>query len=106
MLFGLRNATQTFQRFIDEVSTKIHHTATQYIDDILMASRDKEEHQEHLKQLFTRLDNYRVRINPAKCVLGKEKIRFLEYEVSASGTEPLPEKVEAFKNFRKPLTIK
>jgi len=52
------------------------------------------------------LDNYGIKINPAKCVLGKKKIRFLGFEVSASGTEPLPEKMEVIKNFRKPITIK
>jgi len=105
MSFGLRNAAQTFQRFIDEVL----HGLTQcyaYIDDILVASESEEEHEKHLKQLFTRLKEYSVRINPAKCILGKKKIKFLGYEVSASGTQPLPAKVEAIKDFSKPATIK
>jgi len=93
------------KRFIDEV----FHGLTQcyaYIDDILVASEDEEQHEKHLEHLFTRLKEYGVRINPAKCVLGKEKIKFLEYEVTATGTQPLPAKVEVIKNFRKPATIK
>jgi len=105
MSFGLRNAAQTFQRFIDEVL----HGLTQcyaYIDDILAASENEEQHEKHLEQLFTRLKKYGMRINPAKCVLGKERIKFLGYEVSATGTQPLSTKVEVIKNFRKPATIK
>jgi len=101
MPFGLRNAAQTFQRFIDEVLHGLTHCYA-YIDDILIASKNEKEHQKHLEQLFTRLKEYGVRVNPAKCVLGKEKIKFLGYEVSATGTQPLPEKIETIKNFRKP----
>jgi len=105
MPFGLRNAAQTFQRFIDEVL----HGLTQcyaYIDDILIASENEDEHEKHLEQLFTRLKEYGVRINLAKCNLGREKIKFLGYEVIATGTQPLPAKVEAIRNFCKPITIK
>jgi len=105
MPFGLRNAAQTFQRFIDEVL----HGLTQcyaYIDDILVASENEEEHAKHLGQLFKCLKEYGVKVNPAKCVLGKNKIKFLGYEVSATGTQPLPARVEVIKNFRKPNTIK
>jgi len=45
-----------------------------------------------------------VKINPAKCVLGKERIKLLGYEVSISGTKSLPEKT--IKNFRKPITVR
>jgi len=91
MSFGLRNAAQTFQRFIDEVL----HGLTQcyaYIDNILVASENEEKYERHLEQLFNRLKEYGVKINPAKCVLRKNKIKFLGYEVSATGTQPLPAK--------------
>jgi len=105
MPFSLRNAAQTFQRFIDGILQDLPFCYA-YIDDILIASKDEIEHREHLKQLFTRLDEHGIKINPAKCILGKTKIKFLGYEVAASGTRPLPEKVEAIKNFPKPTTIK
>jgi len=105
MPFELRNAAQIFQRFIDKVLQDLPFCYA-YIDDILIASRDEREHQDHLRQLFARLDEYGIRINPAKCILGKTKIKFLGYEVSAAGTQPLPEKVEAIENFPKPTTIK
>jgi len=105
MPFGLRNAAQTFQRFMDEVLRGLTHCYA-YIDDILIASETEEDHERHLEQLFTRLKEYGVRVNPAKCVLGKKEINFLGYEVSGTGTQPLPKKIEAIKNFHKPVTIK
>lgn len=105
MPFGLRNAAQTFQRFMDEVLQGLQFCYA-YIDDILVASQTEEEHKEHLKQLFSRLDAYGVRINPAKCVLGEREVKFLGYSVSEGGTKPLPEKTEAIKNFEKPETIR
>ena len=47
MPFGLRNAAQTFQRLIDEVLRGLPF-AFAYIDDVLIASCDIKEHQDHL----------------------------------------------------------
>jgi len=48
MPFGLRNAAQSFQRFINTVlrGLKFCH---EYIDDVLVASKDEKEHQHHLE---------------------------------------------------------
>lgn len=51
MPFGLRNAGQTFQRFIDEVLHGLSF-AYAYIDDVLIASKDTVEHKNHLHQVF------------------------------------------------------
>ena len=56
MTFGLRNAAQTFQRFMDRVTAGLDFCFT-YIDDILIASQDETQHKEHLKILFDRLQH-------------------------------------------------
>ena len=48
MPFGLRNAGQTFQRFIDQVTRGLDFCFV-YLDDILFASRDEVEHIRHLR---------------------------------------------------------
>ncbi|XP_065172093.1 uncharacterized protein K02A2.6-like [Atheta coriaria] len=105
MTFGLRNASQTFQRFIDEVLQGLDF-AFAYIDDILVASSSEEEHATHLHQLFQRLSDYGVVINAAKCVFGQDSVKFLGYLVSSQGTSPLPTKVEAIMDFTQPETAK
>lgn len=54
MPFGLRNAAQTFQRFIDQVLQGLHFSYA-YIDDVLIASHDREEHKRHLCLVLKRL---------------------------------------------------
>ncbi len=54
MPFVLRNAAQTFQRFIDEVF-QVLDCVFGYIDDILVASENSEQHKKHLEQVFERL---------------------------------------------------
>jgi hypothetical protein len=51
MSFGLRNAAQTFQRFMDEVLRGLDFCFA-YLDDILVFSRTSEEHEQHLQTLF------------------------------------------------------
>ena len=48
MPFGLRNAAQTFQQFIDQVLRGLPFCYA-YIDDLLIASSSPEQHQEHLR---------------------------------------------------------
>lgn len=105
MSFGLRNAAQTFQRFIDEITRGLDFCYA-YIDDILIASSTEEEHMIHLKILFQRLQDYGVVINPGKCHLGLPEVKFLGYLVSGAGTTPLPEKVDAIRSYNRPETVK
>nr|VZI16988.1 unnamed protein product [Spirometra erinaceieuropaei] len=104
MPFGLRNATQTFQRFIDQVLRGLDFVYA-YIDDLLVASSDAAEHEIHLRQLFERLDSYGVIINAAKCEFGVPSLIFLGHEVNSNGIKPVPEKVSAISTFPVPTTI-
>jgi hypothetical protein len=67
MPFGLRNAAQTFQRFMDSLLKHLPFVFC-YLDDIIIASHSLEEHLEHLRQIFTILQENGLQINPVKCV--------------------------------------
>jgi hypothetical protein len=82
--FGLRNAAHTFQRFMDGVLRGFDFCFA-YLDDILVFSRSLEEHEQHLRALFTQLQRYGI-INPAKCVVRAPEVTFLGYKVSAEGS--------------------
>lgn len=105
MSFGLRNAAQTFQRFMDEILRDLDFCFP-YIDDVLVASISEEQHIDHLRQIFQRLSGHGVLINTTKSVFGKSQVSFLGYLVTAEGTKPLPEKVKALQNLTQPRTIK
>jgi hypothetical protein len=54
MSFGLRNAAQTFQRFMDELPKDLDFCFA-YLDDILLFSHSPEEQDKQLRSLFTQL---------------------------------------------------
>jgi hypothetical protein len=78
MSFGLRNAAQTFQRFMDEILRGLDFCFA-YVDDILVFSRSHEDHERHLGAIFGRLQTYWILINPAKCVFRASEVTFLGY---------------------------
>ena len=103
MPFGLRNAAQTCQRLMDEVLRGLPGCFI-YIDDILIASESAALHREHLHAALSRLSQYGIKVNKAKCLLGVPELDFLGHHVSAAGIAPLPSKVEAITNFPTPET--
>ena len=103
MPFGLRNAAQTFQRFIDEVLRDLHFCYA-YIDDILIASSIPAEHQNHLIAVFQRFKEFGVIINPSKCEFGANQLTFLGHHVTPQGIQPLTDKVQAIQQFPQPAT--
>ncbi|GBO26525.1 Transposon Ty3-I Gag-Pol polyprotein [Araneus ventricosus] len=104
MQFGLRNASATFQRFIDEVTLGLPGVYA-FADDILIASKNHEDHYQHLKTLFSRLDEYGLCINVSKCIFGTSTIDFLGFNLSENGIKPLPDKVKYILDFPKPDTL-
>ena len=105
MPFGLRNAAQTFQRFMDEVLRGLPF-AYAYVDDVLVASRTLDEHEHHLDILFTRFAEYGVVVNPAKCQLGVSSLHFLGHVVDHTGISPLPDKVQAIQALPPPSSLR
>ena len=103
MPFGLRNAGQTFQRFMDQVLRGLHF-CFDYVDDVLVASSSAEQHQHHLRQVLQRLSDYGILINPSKCLFGVNELDFLGHHVSCEGVRPLDSKVDAVRKFPRPNT--
>ena len=105
MPFGLKNAAQTFQRLMDNVLRDCSF-AYVYLDDILVASSSVDEHRQHLRQLFRKLADYGLVVNPQKCVLGQSSLEFLGHYVTSAGVQPLQSRVESITNFPRPRSNK
>ena len=105
MPFGLRNAAQTFQRFIHQVLRGLDFVFA-YIDDLLIASSLEAEHLQHLQILFTCLTEYGIVLNPAKCVFGASSLDFLGHNISAAAISPLHAKVQAIEEFPVPTSLR
>ena len=105
MPFGLRNAAQTFQRFIDQV-LRVLNFVYAYIDDLLIASVDQEEHLEHLRLVSERLLQHGIVINPSKCQFGVTSLEFLGHYIDSNGILPLKDKTKVIQDFPVPTSIR
>ena len=103
MPFGLRNAGQTFQRFMDQVLRGLDFCYW-YIDDLLVASSSPEEHARHLLLVLQRLAEHGLTINPSKCIFGVPSLDFLGHLVSSEGIRPVEDKVQAIRAFPQPTS--
>ena len=104
MPFGLKNAAQTFQHFMDQVLRGIS-SAYAYIDDVLIASHTQEQHLKDLRLVFERHAEHGILINPNKCLFGRRELDFLGHHINEHGVTPLSEKVQALRDFPQPQSL-
>jgi len=105
MCFGLRNAAQTFQRVINEILRGLDFVFA-YIDDVLIASRDEDEHRQHVRIVFERFQRYGIAINPAKCVFAADNMPFLGHVIDKDSCRPNAERITAIHEWPRPNTKK
>ena len=107
MPMGLSTSPATFQRLIQ---TTMNDLAFQillvYLDDLLIYSRDFDEHLKRLKIVFDRLREVGLKLNPKKCFLARDKVEYLGYTVSADGTSTSESKIRAVKDWPIPRTLR
>ena len=68
MPFGLRNAGQTFQRYLDEILADMKENLYVYLDDILIVSESEHQHRKHLRKVVSSLSEQGLKINWDKCL--------------------------------------
>ena len=90
MLFGLRNVPPTFQRAMSLALDSCDHCAVVYIDDILIFSQTCEEHLEHLRLVFGKLQSHAYHACLNKCEFLQEEVEFLGHKISARGNSHTP----------------
>ena len=112
MPFGLSGAAQTFQRFVDGVFRNLKTPSGRplslfvYLDDILVASKDAEQHKEDVETVVRKLAENGLKISPSKCEFFKDKIEFLGHVITPEGLKPQTNKVDSIRNFPLPTTVK
>ena len=87
MPLGLRNATQTFQRHMDSLFRELPFVRV-YIDDLLIASTNLEEHLQQLQVVFEVLAKAKLSLNLGKCKFAQEEAQFLGFAVDRKGFRP------------------
>ena len=88
------------------VNKQIGRNMEIYVDDMLVKSKEELAHLDDLRETFTTLKQYQMKLNPSKCVFGVASRKFLDFMVSLREIEANPEKVQAIIDMVSPRTIK
>ena len=107
MPFGLSNSGASFQRLMGHILRGLEYRfALIYIDDIIIFSTSVEEHLSHLEEVFRRLREANVKLNPKKCNFVKRKVEYLGHVVTPDGISPNPDQVRVVQEFPTPSNLK
>lgn len=103
MPFGLRNSSITFSRVISQVLQGLNwKNVLAYIDDILVFSKNLEDHMHHLDQVFDRLKKANLKLKPSKCHFGVKQVNYLGHILTKEGVTTDPEKIHIVKSHPAP----
>lgn len=107
MPFGLATAPSTFQRAINAVLHPVlgRHTLA-FLDDVVVASRNFDEHLQHLDETMGLLAKAGFRLNLKKCKFAVRTFKFLGHLITPDGVLPDPDKVKAILQMTAPQTVK
>ena len=107
MSFGLKNAGATYQRmYIALLHDMMHNEVEVYVDDMLVKSKDRESHIINLRKFFKRIKEYKLRLNPQKCIFGVTTRKLLGFVVSDRGIEFNPSKIKTILEMPPPRSEK
>ncbi|GJT49254.1 putative reverse transcriptase domain-containing protein [Tanacetum coccineum] len=99
MPFGLTNAPAVFMDLMNRVCKPyLDKFVIVFIDDILIYSKNKEEHGEHLKTILNLLRSEKLYAKFLKCDFWLDSVQFLGHVIDSSGVHVDPAKIEAIKN--------
>jgi hypothetical protein len=102
-----QNAGSTFSRLTKRVlESQVGHNIFTYVDDIVVASKNKEDHLTDLAETFANMRDARLRLNPEKCVFRVRQGKILGYLVSHRGIKANPTKIQAIINMTTPQSTR
>ncbi|GJS79078.1 putative reverse transcriptase domain-containing protein [Tanacetum coccineum] len=105
MPFGLTNAPAVFMDLMNRVCKPyLDKFVIVFIDDFLIYSKTKEEHEVHLKLVLELLRKEKLYAKFSKCEFRLQEVHFLGHVVNHSGIHVDPSKIEAVKNWKAPTT--
>ena len=103
--FGLAQAPAYFQLLMNKVLKGLKFAMT-YLDDIIVFSQDELQHLEHLKIVFSRLQEAGLKMKCSKCDFFKSEIHYLGHLISPEGISPLPNKLDSIRHMPVPNSTK
>ncbi|KAL0366910.1 UNVERIFIED_CONTAM: putative protein K02A2.6 [Sesamum radiatum] len=106
MSFGLKNAGVTYQRLVDKIfCIQKGRNVEVYMDDMLVKSKKAQDHVTDLKETFSVLRKYGLKLNLGKCAFRVRGGCFLGFMVTQRGIEAKPLKIKVILDMKAPTNI-
>jgi len=103
---GLCNSPATFQAVMNRVlQPYIGDFCLVYLDDIIIYSRTKEDHINHVKLVLDRLKEHQFYLRLQKCAFGRPEVTYLGHVVGRDGLKPDPKKTAAVADWPVPKDV-
>ncbi|GJT04789.1 putative reverse transcriptase domain-containing protein [Tanacetum coccineum] len=107
MPFGLTNAPAVFIDLMNRVCKPyLDKFVIVFIDDILVYSKDEEEHGKHLKIILELLKKERLYAKFSKCDFWLDLVQFLGHVIDRNGVHVDPAKIKSIKNWAAPTKVR
>ncbi|KAI2646334.1 Transposon Tf2-9 polyprotein [Labeo rohita] len=107
MPYGMANSPAVFQSFINKIfKDLLNKFVIAYIDDILIYSKTKEDHVNHVRTVLSRLLQHQLYVKAEKCEFHVHQTSFLGYHISHQGVKMDTTKVQAVTEWPQPTTVK
>ena len=106
MSFGLKNASATYQRLMDQIfKHQIRRNVEVYMDDMVIESHTIAQHVADLEEVFGEIHKYDMRLNPERCTFGVGRGKFLGYTITHQGIEANLDKCTTILKMHSPTNI-
>ena len=105
MPFGLSNAPLIFVRLMHQILGNMENVFV-YLDDIIIFSRNIEEHFQILEEVLSRLEGAGLKIKLHKCQFLKRQLNFLGHVIGSNGVKMQDRKIETIINYPPPKNAK
>ena len=106
MPFELMNESTTFMDLMHRVfQPYLDQFVVIFVDDILIYSKTKEEHEDHLRIVLQALKEHQLYAKFSKCEFCLTEVKFLGHVMSALGVLVDPKKVEAIMSRERPKSV-
>jgi hypothetical protein len=104
--FGLTNAPTTFISLMNNVLSKFLDTfVLVFIDDILIYSKNREDHEEHLKLFLQVLIERQLYVKFSKCDFFQKQVHYLGNVISEEGVAVDPNKIKSIMDWPTPKYV-
>jgi transposase InsO family protein len=99
---GLCNSPSTFMQMMNDSLFDLRAFVLCFLDDILIFSRTREEHLQHIRRVLQRLREKKLYGKLSKCEFMRSEVGFLGHRIGADGLCVAPDKVDAVKSWPTP----